>query len=50
MYVESITEIISSSSKSYEDSVRIGVARVSKTFKHIQGAWAQDQNVTFDMM
>ncbi|MEO1548897.1 MAG: dodecin family protein [Pseudomonadota bacterium] len=46
MTVARVTEIISSSPKSFEDAVETGVARATKTLKHVQGAWVQDQKVT----
>jgi len=45
MSVARITEIISSSDKSFEDAVKNGVKRASKTLKNIQSAWVKDQNV-----
>ena len=46
MAVARITEIIASSSKSFEDAVEKGVKRASKTLNHVQSAWVKDQNVT----
>ena len=46
MSVARVTEIISSSKKSFEDAVENGVARASKTLKNVQSAWVQDQKVT----
>jgi len=46
MSVARITEIISSSKDSFEDAVRKGVKRASKTLKNVQGAWVKDQSVT----
>lgn len=45
MSVARITEIIASSNDSFDDAVRKGVARASKTLKNVQGAWVQDQKV-----
>jgi len=45
MSVARVTEIISSSSKSFEDAVNNGVERASKTLKNVQGAWVKDQSV-----
>ncbi len=45
MSVAKITEISASSPKSFEDAVRVGVARASKTIKNITSAWVQDQDV-----
>lgn len=46
MSVAKVTEIISSSSKSFDDAVENGIARASKTLKGITGAWVADQKVT----
>ncbi|MFK7961942.1 MAG: dodecin family protein [Phycisphaerales bacterium] len=43
--VAKVTEIISSSEKSFEDAARVGIARASKTLKHIRGAWIKEQQV-----
>ncbi len=48
MSVARVTEIISSSSKSFEDAVENGVKRASKTLKNVQGAWVKDQSVEVD--
>lgn len=45
MAVARVTEIIASSSKSFEDAVNKGVSRASKTLDNVQGAWVQDQKV-----
>ncbi len=45
MPVARVTEIISSSSKSFEDAIGTGVARATKTLKNVTGAWVQDQQV-----
>lgn len=43
--VARVTEIIASSSNSFEDAVAVGVARACKTLKNVTGAWVQDQKV-----
>lgn len=48
MAVARVTEIISSSSKSFDDAVENGVKRATKTLKNVTGAWVQDQKVTVD--
>lgn len=45
MAVAKVTEIISSSNKSFEDAVNEGVKRASKTLKGVTSAWVQDQQV-----
>jgi flavin-binding protein dodecin len=46
MTVARITEISSSSNKSFDDAVSQGVKRASKTLDGITGAWVADQQVT----
>lgn len=46
MSVAKVTEIISSSNKSFDDAVEEGIKRASKTLKGISGAWVADQKVT----
>jgi flavin-binding protein dodecin len=48
MTVARVTEIISSSSESFEDAVRQGVRRASKTLKNVRGAWVEGQKVICD--
>ena len=46
MSIAKVTEVISSSSKSFDDAVEQGVERAAKTLKGITGAWVSDQKVT----
>ena len=48
MSVARVTEIISSSTESFEDAVRQGVKRASKTLKNVRGAWVEGQKVVCD--
>jgi len=45
MSVAKITEISSSSPKSFEDAIQQGIARASKTLQGIEGAWIKEQKV-----
>ncbi len=45
MSVARVTEIISSSNKSFEDAIEKGVARAVKTLKNVEGAWVKEQKV-----
>ena len=45
MSVAKVIEIISTSSKSFDDAVTQGVSRASKTISGITGAWVKDQSV-----
>ena len=48
MSVAKVTEITSTSSKSFEDAVETGVARANKTLKNITSAWVADQSVSVE--
>lgn len=48
MTVAKITEISSSSSVSFEDAVKVGIARAHKTLKNIKGAWISEHKVDVD--
>jgi flavin-binding protein dodecin len=39
MSVAKVTEITSSSPKSFDDAVQSGIARAGKTLQNIKGAW-----------
>ncbi len=43
MAVAKVTEIISSSKKSFDDAVTQGVKRASKTLKGVKSVWVKDQ-------
>lgn len=45
MSVARITEIKASSAVSFDDAIRIGVARASQTLRNVRSAWVQDQDV-----
>lgn len=45
MSVARVTEIISSSKKSFEDAVECGVERSCKTLDNVKSAWVKDQKV-----
>ena len=45
MSVARITEIKSSSSKSFDDAVQTGIARANKTLKNVRGAWGKEMEV-----
>ena len=46
MTIARVTEISSSSKKSFEDAVEVGVERACKTLKNVTGAWVKDQEVS----
>jgi dodecin len=45
MSVARVTEITSSSSKSFDDAIREGLARANKTLQNVSGAWIKDEEV-----
>ena len=48
MSIAKITEIQSSSAKSFDDAIRVGIARANKTLRNISGAWVKSQKVVVD--
>ncbi|CAH2406957.1 MAG: dodecin domain-containing protein [Mesorhizobium sp.] len=48
MSVARVTEITSSSEKSFQDAIELGIARAAKTLKNVEGAWIQDQKVVVE--
>lgn len=45
MTVAKTIEISASSKKSFEDAVKVGVAKAAETLTNITGAWVMDQDV-----
>ncbi len=45
MSVARVTEIKSSSKKSFDDAVRSGIERAHKTLDNVKGAWIAEQEV-----
>jgi flavin-binding protein dodecin len=45
MAVAKIIEIISGSSKSFDDALKQGIARVNDSVTEVTGAWIKDQRV-----
>ena len=48
MSVAKVSEIISSSGKSFEDAINLGIARANKTLTNVKSAWIKDQNVVVE--
>ncbi len=40
-----VTEITSRSETSFEDAIRVGIERASKTLRGVKGAWIKEQQV-----
>lgn len=45
MSIAKVTEITASSSVSFEDALKQGIARADKTLNNVEGAWIQEQKV-----
>lgn len=45
MTVAKVTEITSTSDKGFDEAIRRGIQRASKTLKNVTGAWIADQEV-----
>ena len=45
MSIAKIIEINAGSPKSFDDAIRQGIAKASKTVEGIKGAWVKDQQV-----
>ncbi len=45
MAIARVTEISSTSTKSFEDAVQQGVARATKTLRNVRSAWIKEQRV-----
>ena len=45
MSVAKVSEISSTSAKSFEDAIQTGLARANKTLRNIKSAWIKEQTV-----
>ncbi len=48
MSVARVTEVKSSSTVSFDDAIREGISRVTKTLKNVKSAWIENQEVMID--
>ena len=48
MSVARVTEIISSSPTSFEDAIKVGIERATKTLKNVKGAWVKSQKAVIE--
>jgi flavin-binding protein dodecin len=48
MSVARITEISSTSSKSFEEAIQSGIARATKTIRNVRSAWVKEQQIKID--
>ncbi|HLO36460.1 MAG TPA: dodecin family protein [Candidatus Deferrimicrobium sp.] len=45
MAVARVTEISSTSSKSFDDAIQQGISRATKTLRNVRSAWVKEQRV-----
>lgn len=45
MAVARVTEISSTSPKSFDDAIEVGIARAAKTLRNVRSAWVKEQRV-----
>jgi len=48
MAIGRVTEITSTSNKSFEDAVAVGIKRATKTLENVTSAWIKDHEVVVD--
>ena len=48
MSVAKVSEIIVSSPTSFDDAIKMGIARAQKTLKNVRSAWVENQQVQLD--
>ena len=48
MTVAKVTEISSSSTVSFEDAIKTGIARAAKTVQNMKGAWVKEQSIDIE--
>ncbi|HVF43359.1 MAG TPA: dodecin family protein [Pyrinomonadaceae bacterium] len=48
MSIARITEISSTSTKSFEDAIQSAVSRATKTLRNVRGAWVKEQQIKIE--
>lgn len=48
MSIARITEISSTSTKSFEEAIQNGIARATKTIRNVRSAWVKEQQIRID--
>jgi len=48
MSIARITEISSTSQKSFEDAIQSAVNRATKTLRNVRGAWVKEQQIKIE--
>lgn len=46
--VARITEISARSEESFDDAIRIGIDRATKSLRNVRGAWVKEQEIIMD--
>lgn len=48
MSIAKVTEISSTSTRSFEDAIQQGLTRANKTLRNVRAAWIKEQRVRLD--
>ena len=48
MSIARVTEISSTSTKSFEDAIQLGVNRATETLRNVRSAWVKEQQIKID--
>lgn len=48
MSIARVTEISSTSTKSFEDAIQTGVKRATETLRNVRSAWVKEQQIKID--
>ena len=48
MSIARITEISSTSNKSFEDAIQSGISRACQTLRNVRSAWVKEQQIRVD--
>lgn len=48
MSIARVTEISSTSTKSFEDAIQSGVSRATETLRNVRSAWVKEQQIKID--
>lgn len=46
MTIAKVTEITAQSSEGFEQAIREGIARITKTIRNVQSVWIKDQEIS----
>ena len=48
MSIARITEISSTSTKSFEDAIQSGISRATQTLRNVRSAWVKEQQISIE--